>query len=126
MMMPCQCCCHVLILILSVLNALWHFDKLGVCPNLPITSLYAFLLVKHIFQAMMENTNIWPMNPHEPTHLDTKTKFIVKAHILEFVAPKNFHIALLVCFKVLPINHDQAIFPCIPIILILPDNVVKN
>ena len=133
MTMPCQCCCHMLIVILIVLNALRHLDKLWVFPNVPIISLHALLLRKHILQAMMENTNIWPvpiwertMNPHKPTHLDTKTKFIVKAHIHEFVAPKNFYIALLVHFKVLPINHDYTIFPCIPILLILPDNLVKN
>ena len=113
MMMSCQCCCCMLIVIWFLSNALRHFDKLWVFPNVPITSLYAFLLIKHIFQAMMENTNIWPvptweraMNPHKPTCLDTKSKFVVKAHILEFVAPKIFYIALLVCFKVLPINFD--------------------
>ena len=26
----------------------------------------------------------------------------------------------------LPINHDQTIFPCIPIFPILPDNLVKK
>ena len=96
-MIPCQWCCHTLIVILFVSNALWYFDKLGVFPNVPISSLHAFLLIKHIFQTMTENANIWPvptweraMNPHKPTHLDTKSKFTVKAHILEFVAQKSF------------------------------------
>ena len=56
MTMICQCCCcyHVLIVILFVSNALWHFDKLWVrvFSNVPIVSLHAFLLIKHIFQAM--------------------------------------------------------------------------
>ena len=114
MIMPCQCCCHMLIIILFVSNAFCHFDKLGVFSNVPIVSLHAFLLVKHVFQTMMENTNIWPvstweraMNQHKPSCLDMKSKFIVKVHILEFVAPENFHIAMLVCFKI-PSNRNTS------------------
>ena len=83
---PSQCCCCMLIVISLVLGSFRNFDKLWVFTNVAIISFHTFILIQHILQTMMENIKIWPvttgerpLNPHQPSSLDTKSEFIAKA-----------------------------------------------
>ena len=89
MAIPSQCCSCALIVISLVSGFFRNFDKLWIFTNVAIISLHTFILMQYIFQTMMENIKIWPvvtgerpMNPHQPSSLDTKSEFVVKSELL--------------------------------------------